>query len=92
MTFRYFVAKLRRLSEKTGALHGISRISLWNNMRIASCRFMEQGILYNKRFYNLSLTSLASIDSFFCWQNLLALESCGFEGKKIVLECSKLVW
>ena len=39
-----------------------------------------KGILYHKRFYNLFLTSLASIDSFFSWQNLLALESCGFEG------------
>ena len=38
-----------------------------------------KGILYHKRFYNLFLTSLASIDSFFSWQNLLALESCGFE-------------
>ena len=41
-----------------------------------------KGILYHKRFYNLFLTSLASIDSFFSWQNLLALESCGFEGKE----------
>ena len=39
-----------------------------------------KGILYHKRFYNLFLTSLASIDSFFSWQNRLVLESCGFEG------------
>ncbi len=55
------------------------QLSCMNRTRVFASSKMCSTIRTDSFCRTKYLTSLASIDSFFCWQNLLALESCGFE-------------